>query len=252
MKSLTSSAGVACPSREIPCSPALSGGGRPLAVSLRFPVAPELRIRRLISRSAPRPVFKVPSVRLGRSVHCESQLEAELAELFDACPGLEFFGEQGAEIRYELGGETHRHIPDYYLKARNKRAFVEAKFNKTLTETEHRRTTLLRSALAPLGYDYFLVTESHTRQGAYLANARFLLRRGRMAVPESFTTLLCSHLRHHRMELGEVLGSPNLAHIAALALRGVISLPMREAFVATTPIVLGDGEGMPWAWALLS
>ena len=210
-------------------------------------------MRRLVSRSAPRPVTKYPSLRLARSVHCESALEVRVAELFDACAGITCFAEQGAELSYASGGVTCRHIPDFFVKAKGRHAFVEVKYRRTITADDRLRAAILTQSLVPLGYDYFLVTEDHVARGAYLDNARYILRRGRAAVSERAKVVLYSRVKLNTLVLGDVLNTADLGHVAAMVLEGILSVPMDEPFHRNIRITLAnDGEGMPWAWALLN
>lgn len=222
-------------------------------LTIKLPPAGELRIRRILSRSAPRPITKYPSVRLGRSVHCESALEVEAAELLDACAGVTSFAEQAAEISYEWGGESHRHVPDFVVEAGGKKAFVEVKYSSTVTAVEQTRTQILKCGLKAMGYDYYLVTEAHLSRGAYLDNARYLLRRGRQPVPERARVRLYCRAQSTGLCLGELSGTDELNHVAAMLLGGALTIPMEGRLHPGTRINVATAEeGALWVWELFN
>jgi len=220
-------------------------------LTITFPPVGEFRIRRIISRSAPRPTTKYPSVKLNRSVHCESVLEAEVAELFDACAGITSFGEQPAKLTYECAGVIHDHVPDFLVQAGNRRAFVEVKFASTITAADLNRTRLLQRALQPLGYEYYLVTEVEIGRSHFQDNAKYLLRRARTPASESTRAHLYSRARSSRLCLGDVVDTPELPDVASMIVAGILSVSMSDRFGPATIIsVTPAQEGTPWAWEL--
>ncbi len=223
-------------------------------VFLQFPALGELRVRRIISRSAPRPVTKYPSVRLGRTVHCESSLEVDVAELLDACGQVTGFGEQPVIIRYVLGGVRHWHVPDFMATTLWNRVLIEVKFTKDVTPEVLERTQFLTHALRSLGYDYCLVTEEQIHRGAYLDNARYLLRRGRTRIPTRRGLELFSQIKAAgNLPFGVFDSDEDRTIVARLILDGRLSVPMDTALGPYSPVGLASREeGQPWAWALFN
>lgn len=217
-------------------------------ITLVFPAKGELRARRVISRSALRPTTKVPSLRLGRSVHCESVLEAETAELLDACSAVKTFGEQPVTIHYQLAAQRHTHIPDFLVRTDDGAAFVEVKFVIDIDEDVYTRTWVLKKALLELGYRYYLVTENELRRGPYLTNARYLLRRGRAVVPDAVKFHLISRLRSGERLTWSDLTPSEQFHAARLILEGVLWVPMHLPILPSTSLVLPakKQEVEPW------
>lgn len=232
-----------------------SSNGNPLRVDL--PRAGAVRMRNLVHRGTQRPVFKVPSLTLGRTVQCESQLEYEAALLLDASPQVRSYAEQPARIHYALCGTARSHIPDFAVLVGRRKAFLEIKFNKDVTTEVHERTALLKNELSRLGWEYHLITESVLRHGSVLGNAQSILRRARHATSQ--VDSLCT-LEHLRRGFGRTLGdygwtahqSVQAAHIAQLITDGLAAVDWREPLTEASPVwathVINE-EAAPWLLA---
>ena len=223
----------------------------PADLTIQFPPEGELRVRRIISRAAPRPTTKFFALRLERYVHCESLLEVEVAELLDACPAATSFAEQAMLLTYTMSGEVREHIPDLVVRTATRRLVLEAKFLQTQKEEDLQRAEYLRPLLAAQGYEYFLVDETHTRHHCYLQNARFLLRRARMEPSEETKLLILHHVSTNGMTLGEAIDSPQMTDIMWMIWAGLLTIPMRDAFAPATCITLpAEQGGAPWVLEL--
>lgn len=154
------------------------------ALRLDLPPPGEVRIRNLVHRGAPRPVFKTTSVKLGRVVQCESALEHEAALLLDVSPAVQAFAEQPVRIHYTVEDGWRSHIPDFGVLVADRLTFVEIKFEKDVDAKVRERTRHLEGQLRALGADYCLLTERQLRQGDYVQNALRVLRRARHAISE--------------------------------------------------------------------
>ena len=151
---------------------------------LDLPPPGEVRIRNLVHRGAPRPVFKTTSVKLGRVVQCESALEREAGLLLDVSPAVQAFAEQPARIHYRTQDGWRSHIPDFAMLIADGLMFVEIKFEKDVDAEVRERTGSLEGKLGALGVGYRLLTERHLREGDYVQNALRVLRRARHAISE--------------------------------------------------------------------
>lgn len=213
--------------------------GGPLLMDLPPPGA--VRMRNLVHRGTQRPVFKVPSLTLGRTVQCESLLEYEAALLLDASPQVRSYAEQPARIHYGLCGTARSHIPDFAVLVGPRKAFLEIKFNKDVTNEVHERTAVLRNELSRLGWEYHLLTESALRQGSVLDNAKSILRRARHATSEIDSLRVLEHLRRGS---GKTLGdyswtaqqSVQAAHIAQLITDGHAAVDWHEPLTEASSV----------------
>jgi hypothetical protein len=149
---------------------------------LDLPPPGDVRIRNLVHRGAPRPVFKTTSVKLGRVVQCESALEHEAALLLDVSPVVNAFAEQPVRIHYLFENGWRSHIPDFAVLVADQLTFVEIKFEKDVATEVRDRTRSLEWQLGALGVGYRLLTERDLREGYYVQNALRVLRRARHAI----------------------------------------------------------------------
>lgn len=173
-----------------------------------------------------------------------------MAELLDACTAVTRYGEQPAVITYHDGKSSRRHIPDFYVETAETRAFIEAKFSSDVDSDLLIRTRLLRELLAEQGYEYYLVTEQETRAGPYLANARHLLRRGRIPTSSPLDLQILSRIRSEgscRIDSFDDAAAPQC--IARLLLEGRLWIAMDKPILSSSEVKLAINEGGA-AWAL--
>jgi hypothetical protein len=222
------------------------------SLTIQFPPEGTLRHRRIISRAAPRPTTKYLSIRLERWVHCESSLECDAVELLDACAAVETFAEQAVMLTYTVADEVRTHYPDVWVKTAQRRAIVEVKFLSTITDDDLQRARMLKPLLAEQGYEYLLVDETHIHRHAYLDNAKFLLRRGRVKPSEMERVTILHLVMSQGMTLGDIVNTLYMAHVAWMVLMGFLIMPMRDAFTGETPITIPGAheEVTPWVLAL--
>lgn len=186
-----------------------------------------VRMRKLVHRGVQRPVFKVPSLKLDRSVHCESLLEHEAALLLDADPGVAEFTEQPVRLHFQVtvDAEPTTHIPDFAVLGNGRLWFIEVKFAKDVDADVSARTKRLHKLLSGFGVGYELWTERHIRCGHAAENALRILRRARCATDHVHELAALEQLRSARRlrldQLGWNDSDPlNAACIARLILSG--------------------------------
>ncbi len=153
------------------------------------------RMRTLVHRGAHNARYRVHSIRLGRSVECESVLEYEAAFLLDVSAEVRTFAERPARLHYLHSGEWHSHIPDVLVITDKFRAFWEIKFFKDITEDVRSRTALMTERLSRLGVHYRLISEHDIRRGHALVNARKILRRAPHASCKAQSLITLNQLR---------------------------------------------------------
>lgn len=164
-------------------------------LGIELPRSGVVRMRNLVHRGAQRPVMKVPSLKLGRTVQCESLLEADAALLLDASPSVTAYAEQPIRIHYWYDGVWRSHIPDFALLLGDQLTLIELKFSVDVDEAVWDRTRLMAASFARFGVGYQLLTEADIRQEPMLQNARRLLRRARHEVSETEVLGALEYLR---------------------------------------------------------
>lgn len=219
------------------------------------PADGKVRVRRLVHRGAPRPVYKFWSLKLNRIVQCESALEVKVGQLLDASPEAILFGEQPAILHYADSGQWRVHVPDFAVHGKVRREFIEVKYGATIDKmTEHRTSTLGR-LLAQFGWGYRLVTEAHVHQGCWLSNAQALLQRGREKGAGPWSLHVYDQVRRQgQISLGDFgwseQGSQEAVWIASELVRGHLHVDRCVPITAQTPVLLPDnanfGRTLPW------
>lgn len=227
-------------------------------LSVQLPLGKAVRVRRLVHRGTRRPVFKVPSIKLGRLVQCESLLECDAALLFDASSTVQAFGEQPVQLYYGDSGDWRLHIPDFAVLIDGRKAFVEIKFEKDVDADVAERTRRLQASLARVGWDYHLLTEANLRRGSAIDNASAILRRARHATCDVRTLQTLERLRQGKgRTLGDfgwnTHGSPEALALASLIITGHAGVdwwdPLTDASaVWASPCT--DEEGAQWPLVL--
>lgn len=243
-----------CPARLANALQRLPFGNCAADFSIALPAPGQVRVRHLVHRGAPRPTTKVPSVLLGRVVQCESVLEAELASILDACPGVIWFAEQPAIIRFRFKRAPTFHVPDFAVVTAAGCEFVEVKFGKDVTNDVVDRTARLAALLRPYGMGYRLVTERHIRTQPMLGNARQLLIRGRETVEPTWALRTQEAVRRRgSIRLAEFgwrePGSFEAGGIARLILDARLHLDMRAEISPDTQVYFAailNEENLLW------
>jgi len=153
--------------------------------TIEWPEAGELRVREIISRARSIPTWKVPSIKLDRWVHAESDVECDGVKLLDVSPSVTSFCEQPCRIRYIVDGTEYTHIPDTHAQGRLPKPLL-VEFKKD-DDRELQFALQRGAALAPhlyrLGYDYRVVLGSTLRRFGYLQNAKWIFKHARRPLP---------------------------------------------------------------------
>lgn len=139
------------------------------------------RARRVITRSPNRVVYKFPSIKLGRTIYCESGLELDYAFLLDADHGgVRSFQEQPGKIRYHLNGKLRTYTPDFFVNRPDKKQVVEVKpESKAHTEENKILFGIIDSICRGAGCEFLVVTDARIRVQPFLDNIKLLWKYGR-------------------------------------------------------------------------
>ncbi|WIH05124.1 hypothetical protein KHF85_00845 [Xanthomonas translucens pv. graminis] len=152
----------------------------PAQIRVAHPDPEKIRMRRLVSRAARRPVFKQFALKPGRVVQCESQAELDFSLFLDATPQVTAYGEQPFCIYYLDSGQLRKHIPDFAAQIDGQRHVFEIKRDDWQDPDVLERTELLKEALSRYSMHYHLIVPGHLPE-TNLRNAILLLQRARLA-----------------------------------------------------------------------
>lgn len=142
------------------------------------------RVRRVVTRSPNRVVYKFPSIKLRQTVYCESGLELDYAFLLDADHGAVLsFQEQPGKIRYHLNGKLHTYTPDFLVTRPDKKQVVEVKpESKVSTEENKTLFGIIDSICRGAGYEFVVVTDAGIRVQPFLDNIKLFWKYGRTPI----------------------------------------------------------------------
>lgn len=143
-----------------------------------------VRARKVIGRSPARVVYKFPSIKLGRTVYCESGLELDYAFLLDADHGgVLSFQEQPGKIRYHLNGKLHSYTPDFFVPRPHKKQIVEVKpESEVLSEKNKILFGIIDSICREAGYEFVVAIDAKIRAQPRLGNIKLLWKYGRTPI----------------------------------------------------------------------
>jgi hypothetical protein len=131
--------------------------------------------RKVVTRSPMRLVGRFPSIKNGRQVEYESQIERDFIYRLEACPFVNEYWEQPPAISYHHEGALHSYTPDFVVSAVSGEFYAEIKPDQVLKDPiEMARLLSIRRALAAKKKHFRLFTASEIRRSPWLENAELV------------------------------------------------------------------------------
>ncbi len=90
------------------------------------------RARKVINRGGRNYRILVPSAKNDTMIHCESQLEAAAANLFEKSKIVVRYSEQPIVVQYELNQQIREYYPDFLIWVEDTPIYVEIKPEKQI------------------------------------------------------------------------------------------------------------------------
>lgn len=120
-------------------------------------------------------VGRFPSIKNGRQVEYESQIERDFIYRLEACPFVNEYWEQPPAISYHHEGALHSYTPDFVVSAVSGEFYAEIKPDQVLKDPiEMARLLSIRRALAAKKKHFRLFTASEIRRSPWLENAELV------------------------------------------------------------------------------
>lgn len=164
------------------------------------------RARRVITRSPTRTVGRFPSLKAGRSIHWESQLERDFVYLLEFDPAVLDYREQPETIRLTVDGKQRRYTPDFLVRTSSLMVVYEV---KPADKAAHPDMVALFAAAAEhyagRGMRHQVVTEADIRIQPYLDNVALLLRYRSHPVDPDIEAMVLDRLAFEPAPLGELI-----------------------------------------------
>lgn len=163
------------------------------------------RSRRVVRRTTHRVVGRFPSLKAGRIIHWESQLERDMARLLEFDPSVVRYAEQPESLEYVEHGKKRSYTPDFLIEARTGQMILEIKpYDQATTEPWKSRLALFEQLYCDRSMPYFVMTEREIQREPRLSNVTMLLRYQRQPIPVRERDTVLDALEGGPMTLGSL------------------------------------------------
>jgi len=141
------------------------------------------RTRKVVRRTTHRVVGRSPSLKVGRMIHWESQIERDMIKLLEFDPAVLRYAEQPTPMKYLKDGKQRQYTPDFLVETRSGLSVIEVKPAAHLTKEPF-------CSLLPVIREYYdgqnipfsVMTDVEIRREPRLANISLILRYQRQNV----------------------------------------------------------------------
>jgi hypothetical protein len=187
------------------------------------------------------------SLKMGRSIWWESQVERDYIYLLEFDPAVIFYEEQPLRIYYYSDGKERHYTPDFLVKRTDKCLIIEVKSEDDAQKEENQRLFRIASAIcARDNYEFVVVTDTMIRVQPRLYNIKLLTRYQRTSINDPYHQIVCQELftKSNEVSLDEVMqffASRNIGKqvIFSLLYWGVLAVdlmqPIRSESVVRLP-----------------
>ncbi len=135
---------------------------------------------RRITNGGRKVIGKVPSLKVGKPVWFESQLEEDYIHHLEIDSNVISYWEQPFKIRYMLKSRIHIYTPDFLVERLRGKQVVEVKMR---ADAEKEENIALFNRIRPIcqkeGYEFAVVTDDQIRMQPRLDNIKLLFRYSR-------------------------------------------------------------------------
>jgi len=166
-----------------------------------------MKVRKITNKGPKKVIGKFPSLKMGRCIWWESQIERDYIYLLEFDPSVTSYKEQPLCISYFLNGKEHHYTPDFLVERSNRRQIVEVKREH---QTRKEENVALFSAVGPLffqqGYEFIIATDTAIRVQPRLENIKLFTRYARTPIDPQHQ-IACHELFAGKREvsLGEIV-----------------------------------------------
>lgn len=120
----------------------------------------------------------IPSKKLNRMIHCESNLERDAVNLFEFSCAVVKYQEQPALIHYLQGLETHKYFPDFEVTLTSgEKIHIEIKPASKLAQPKvFKKLSAIAEHYKKLPIDFKILTEVQIRKEPLFSNLKLLAK----------------------------------------------------------------------------
>ena len=117
-------------------------------------------IRKIHNRGIHRVIGKFPSIKTGKSIWWESQIERDYCFYLEIDSDAEYYESQPFQINFKFRGVPRRYTPDFLVIRPNCKQLVEIKpLAKTKTEEFQEKILNIKAVCRDNGYEFLVVTD---------------------------------------------------------------------------------------------
>jgi hypothetical protein len=156
------------------------------------------RARRLTNATPNKVIGRFPSVKMGRAIWWESQIERDYIYLLEIDPDVVAYKEQPFRIKLEMFGSKRSYVPDFLVVRRSGKQIVEVKpVEKVTTEENSLLFPVMREMAAEQRYEYVVVTDGMIRVQPRLNNIKLLFRYARTEIRPQHQLAIIKFVQDH-------------------------------------------------------
>lgn len=187
-----------------------------------------------------------PSLKMGRTVKCESQIERDFLYLLEFDTDVLLFQERHLEILYAYKMKTGRYLPSFYVERGSSKELVDVKSSSKLNDPENKIKFLAGEEYCRRkGWVFKVVTDEQMREGSLLENIKLLQRYASVDVPIEFERHTKALVETNGGEIGlvelinrskEKFGKVAIGNIYSLLYHQILSADLKESLSDQTAI----------------
>lgn len=199
-------------------------------------------------------VGKFPSLKMGRTVMWESQIERDFLYLLEFDADVLSFYEQPVEILYAHKTKTGRYFPDLYVERRSCKELIEVKPSSKLNDPANKIKFLAGEEYCRRrGWIFRVVTDEQIREGNFLENIKLLSRYAAVDVSTEFEQNIQSLIEVNGGEIGlaeliarsrEKFGKVAISNIYSLLYHQSLCTYLKKPLSDQTIITFSKGAGL--------
>jgi hypothetical protein len=193
-------------------------------------------------------IVHFPSIKNGRSVVCESRMEADFLVILEFDPNIVSYRAQPERIELVVNGAVITYVPDFLsTDFKQQKKYWEIKSDSRRMDTSTmERLNAARDLLISRGDEYEIAWESEIRATPRLSVLQVLYRAAHTATPVSMDylreTLSGFNGEATYGQLRKLEVPPSIAAIGRMALGGSLKVSMDQPFGLETILSLIGGQ----------
>jgi hypothetical protein len=207
-------------------------------------------VRKISNKGTKKVIGKFASLKVGRLVWWESQIERDYIYLLEFDSAVVSYKEQPMYIAYYLNSKERHYTPDFLVKRAEKTLVVEVKLEEKVQKEENQHLFRIASSVcARNSYEFIVVTDTMIRVQPRLDNIKLLTRYQRTPISDPYYQIVCYELFAKNCEVSlsklmQFFASRNISRqvVFSLLYWGVLAVNLMEPIGAESVVRLPSIE----------